>query len=149
MRLTDTLEMRPHWTPKSDSFTSPPTPTMKPVITTARHAMVRELTLDPSITTLNMALNTIVSDLRTDGSIQEGAVQEGALEYGSRAAVPRIGKCGGMMYGIFGDTRNSRKGAVAVAATAATIDTPSEGGAGGNDAGYKMTRTDTYYMCKR
>lgn len=68
LRLTDTLEMRPHWTPNSDSFTSPPTPTMKPVITTARHAMVRELTLDPSITTLNMALKTIVSDLRTDGS---------------------------------------------------------------------------------
>ena len=58
--------MRPHWTPRSDSFTSPPTPTMKPIITTPRHAMVRELTLAPSITTLNMALKTIVSDLRME-----------------------------------------------------------------------------------
>ncbi len=63
LRLTATLEMSPHCTPRSESLTSPPHPTMNPAITTARHAMVRALMTEPKMATLNIALNTIVSDL--------------------------------------------------------------------------------------
>lgn len=62
-RLTATLDTSPHPTPVVDSATSPPTPTTKPKITTTRHITVRVLTLDLSMTMLNIALNTIVSDL--------------------------------------------------------------------------------------
>ena len=67
MRLTATLEMRPHCTPRMDSLTSPPHPTMKPAMTTTRHMMVRQLTTEPRITTLKMALKGIVRDLRKRG----------------------------------------------------------------------------------
>lgn len=67
MRLTATLEMRPHCTPRMDSFTSPPHPTTKPVMTTTRHMMVRALTTERNITTLKMALKGIVRDLRRRG----------------------------------------------------------------------------------
>lgn len=82
LRLTATLDMRPHCTPSLDSSTSPPHPTMNPAKTTTRHPIVRQLTVDPKITTLNNALKGIVKDLRWRGGGEETALSLGNVFQG-------------------------------------------------------------------